>query len=311
VLRFFSKGIVTTSINNQKYLQTKGFASFNKSRGYDDDLDLFKKTALMNRTEFFVALWNQYIQVTPQADSIHALFNERGEDVINDHVAFRTFDIKGFDLDRATELLATIGYEAFDSYMFPDKHLRAKAYRVPDDSNAPKIFFSELIRSELGEEAQAIINKVTRGLEGELTLSDLTGRYPFHKPTFDEYQSLANASEYAGWLSTMGYQANHFTVNVNALQTLESVEEVIELLLEHQYQLNEVGGRIKGTPADLLVQASTIADQMTFEFSDGAVSDIPSCFYEFAHRFNESNGQLFQGFVPNNANAIFESTDRR
>jgi hypothetical protein len=269
------------------------------------------KIKLMNRTEFFTALWNQYIQVTPQAHRIQALFKARGEDVINDHVAFRTFDIKGFDLERASELLATIGYEPFDSYTFPDKHLRAKAYRVPNDSSAPKIFFSELIRAELGEEAQTIINELTRGVEGELTLTDLTGRYPFHKPTFDQYQSLANTSEYAGWLSTMGYQANHFTVNVNALQTLESVEEVIELLLEHQYQLNEVGGRIKGTPADLLVQASTIADQKTFEFSDGAVSAIPSCFYEFAHRFNDSNGQLFQGFVPNNANAIFESTDRR
>jgi hypothetical protein len=265
----------------------------------------------MNRTEFFTALWNQYIQVTSQAHRIQALFKARGEDVINDHVAFRTFDVKGFDLDRATELLATLGYEAFDSYTFPDKHLRAKAYRVPNDSSAPKIFFSELIRAELGEEAQTIINELTRGVEGELTLTDLTGRYPFHKPTFDQYQSLANTSEYAGWLTTMGYQANHFTVSVNALQTLESVEEVIELLLEHQYQLNQVGGRVKGTPADLLVQASTIADQMTFEFSDGTVSDIPSCFYEFAHRFNESNGQLFQGFVPNNANAIFESTDRR
>jgi hypothetical protein len=292
-------------------LTTKGFAFLSKSRGCDDDLDLFKKTAPMNRTEFFIALWDQYIQVTPQAHSIHALFNERGEDVVNDHVAFRTFDVKGFDLDRATELLATLGYETFDSYTFPDKHLRAKAFWVPDDSSAPKIFFSELIRAELDEEAQTIINELTRGLEGELTLFDLTGCYPFHKPTLDQYQNLANTSEYAGWLSTMGYQANHFTVNVNALQTLESVEEVIELLLEHQYQLNEVGGRIKGTPADLLVQASTIADQKTFEFSDGAVSAIPSCFYEFAHRFNDSNGQLFQGFVPNNANAIFESTDRR
>ena len=277
----------------------------------DVDKNTPKKIELMNRTEFFTALWNQYIQVTPQAHSIQALFNARGENVINDHVAFRTFDIKGFDLDRASELLATIGYEPFDAYAFPDKHLLAKAYRVPNDSSAPKIFFSELIRAELGEEAQTIINELTRGVEGELTLTDLTGRYPFHKPTFDQYQSLANTSEYAGWLSTMGYQANHFTVNVNALQTLESVEEVIELLLEHQYQLNEVGGRIKGTPADLLVQASTIADQKTFEFSDGAVSAIPSCFYEFAHRFNDSNGQLFQGFVPNNANAIFESTDRR
>lgn len=270
-----------------------------------------KKITLMNRTEFFAELWSQYIQVTPQAHSIQALFNARGEHVINDHVAFRTFDIDGFDLDRATELLDAIGYEVFDNYTFPDKHLRANAYRVPDDSNAPKIFFSELIRSELAGEAQAIICEVTRGLEGELTLSDLTGRYPFHKPTFDQYQALANVSEYAGWLSTMGFQANHFTVNVNALQTLGSVEKVIELLLEHQYQLNEVGGRIKGTPTDLLVQASTIADQIAFKFSDGIASVIPSCFYEFAYRLADSNGKLFQGFIPNNANAIFESTDRR
>ena len=95
----------------------------------------------MDHTEFFAKLWSQYIQVTPQAHSIQALFNARGEDVINDHVAFRTFDIEGFDLDRASGLLATIGYEAFDYYV-SSKHLRAKAYRVPDDSKAPKIFFA-------------------------------------------------------------------------------------------------------------------------------------------------------------------------
>lgn len=265
----------------------------------------------MNRTDFFTELWSQYIQITPQAHSIQALFKARGEHVINDHIAFRTFDIEGFDLDRGTELLAAIGYEAFENYTFPDKHLRATAYRVSGDSSAPKIFFSELIRSELNREAKAVICEVTRGLEGKLTLPDLTGCYPFHKPTLEQYQTLADASEYAGWLSTMGYQANHFAVNVNTLQTLGSVEEVIDLCLEHQYQLNEIGGRIKGTPADLLIQASTIADQISFEFSDGVVSNIPSCFYEFAYRLADSNGELFQGFVPNNANAIFESTDRR
>ena len=91
-------------------------------------------------------------------------------------------------------------------------------------------------------------------------------------------------------------------------RTLGSIEEVVELLLENQYTLNEVGGRIKGTPADLLIQASTIADQISFEFSDAIVSDV-ELFYEFAFRLPNSHGALFQGFVPNNANAIFESTD--
>ena len=265
----------------------------------------------MNRTDFFAELWHQYVDVTPQAKSIQALFTSYGENVTNDHVAFRTFDIKGFDLNRASVLLATIGYEAFDHYTFPDKHLRAKAYRVPGDSRAPKIFFSELIRAELSYEAQSIINEITKDLKGTLALSDLTGDYPFYNPTLDQYKILANASEYAGWLSTMGYQANHFTVNVNALRTLGSIQEVVELLLENQYNLNEVGGRIKGTPADLLIQASTIADQISFEFSDAIISNVPSCFYEFAFRLPDSHGELFQGFVPNNANAIFESTDRR
>ena len=85
----------------------------------------------MNRTDFFAEIWNQYIQVTPQAKRIQVLFHARGEHVVNDHVAFRTFDIEGFDLDRATELLAAIGYESFDHYTFPDKHLRAGQHAPP------------------------------------------------------------------------------------------------------------------------------------------------------------------------------------
>ena len=64
-------------------------------------------------------------------------------------------------------------------------------------------------------------------------------------------------------------------------------------------------------PEDLLVQASTLADSVSFTFADGQQQAVPSCFYEFAHRFADRSGELFQGFVPNNANTIFESTDRR
>ena len=265
----------------------------------------------MDRDAFFTSLWNQYIRVTPQANDIQTLLISRGERVVNDHVAFRTLDIEGYDLATVSNILASIGYKAFDSYTFPDKMLRANAYSVPGDSRAPKIFFSELIRSELDDESRSIIDEIIAPLEGELTLADLTGSYPFAKPTAGQYKKLADISEYAGWLSTMGYQANHFTVSVNSLRTLGSIEEVIDLLIEQNYRLNKVGGYIKGTQKDLLVQASTLADRIHFEFSDGLASDVPSCFYEFAHRFNDSDGQLFQGFVPNNANAIFESTDRQ
>ena len=233
--------------------------------------------------------------MTPQATDIQTLLVTRGECVVNDHVAFRTFDVKGYDLATVSNILASIGYKAFDSYTFPDKMLRANAYIVPGDSRAPKIFFSELIRSELDDESRSIIDEIIAPLEGELTLADLTGSYPFAKPTAGQYKKLADISEYAGWLSTMGYQANHFTVSVNSLRTLGSIEEVIELLIEQNYHLNEVGGYIKGTQKDLLVQASTLADRIHFEFSDGLVSDVPSCFYELRTDLMTQTDNSFRG----------------
>ena len=208
----------------------------------------------MNRDKFFDLLWKQYISVTPKAMGIQALLRRHGEEVINDHVAFRTFDIQGFGLETVTELLAEIGYERFDSYMFPDKHLRAHAYLVPSDHDAPKIFFSELMRAKLDSDSQAIIEEITSPLTGELTLKNLAGAYLFKRPTLKQYSKLSDTSEYAGWLSTMGYQANHFTVNVNRLRTLDSIHEVIDLMLANHFPLNDVGGVIKGTPSDLLVQ---------------------------------------------------------
>ena len=196
----------------------------------------------MNRDEFFDSLWKQYISVTPQARGIQALLRRRGEEIINDHVAFRTFDIQGFSLETVTGLVAEIGYERFDSYVFPEKHLRAQVYRVPNDHDAPKIFVSELVRAELDSDSQAIIEEITSPLTGELTLKNLAGAYLFKRPTLDQYSRLSDASEYAGWLSTMGYQANHFTVNVNRLRSLDSIDEVIDLLVTNQYRLNHVGG---------------------------------------------------------------------
>ncbi|MDA8665817.1 DUF1338 domain-containing protein [Litoricolaceae bacterium] len=265
----------------------------------------------MHRSEFFELLWKQYTQVTPQAQKIQSLLQSRGEIVTNDHVAFRTFNIDGYDLQAITPLLESLGYQVFDSYQFPDKHLRALAFIVPDDPTAPRVFFSELLCEAFGAEIQSIIQDLTSPLDDSLSLHELLGSYPFKTPTLQQYSTLADASEYAGWLSTMGYQANHFTVDINALNTLHSIDDVIHLLEAHHYPLNAVGGIKKGLPEDLLVQASTLADSVTFTFADGQQQAVPSCFYEFAHRFADRSGELFQGFVPNNANTIFESTDRR
>ena len=38
-------------------------------------------------------LWDDYAALNQQAHAIHALLEKKGEKVVNDHIAFRTYDL--------------------------------------------------------------------------------------------------------------------------------------------------------------------------------------------------------------------------
>jgi hypothetical protein len=44
------------------------------------------------------------------------------------------------------------------------------------------------------------------------------------------------------------------------------------------------------------------------EFQDG-MFEIPGCYYEFARRYTDKEGNLFSGFIAKSADKIFESTN--
>jgi len=67
---------------------------------------------------------------------------------------------------------------------------------------------------------------------------------------------------------------------------------------------------VKGTPEKLLEQSSTLADRVEVMFQEGKFT-VPSCYYEFAKRYEGADGKLFSGFVAGSADKIFESTDFR
>ncbi len=68
--------------------------------------------------------------------------------------------------------------------------------------------------------------------------------------------------------------------------------------------VNRVGRHVVGdAPA-------TGADQVDVEFNEG-VYRVPSCYYEFAKRYNDSKGKLFSGFIAGSADKIFESISTR
>lgn len=266
----------------------------------------------MTLDQFFAKLWDDYTAMTPQAQRIHDAFVAAGETIINDHVAFRTYDRGPITLADLEPQLLALGYTRFEPYEFEAKKLRAYGY-LPPSEEQPRVFLSELKCDELSEDAQRIIDGLVAQIDaGGVSSPEVmwAGRL-WEAPSFEDYQTLMAESEYAAWLSIIGLRANHFTISVNHFRTYDSVEKVLAKIESLGLGINESGGRIKGSPEVLLEQGSTLADRAEFTFAGGQVEKIPTCYYEFAKRYNDADGRLYQGFVAASADKIFESTDIR
>ncbi|MGB1198986.1 MAG: DUF1338 domain-containing protein [Thalassotalea sp.] len=258
-------------------------------------------------TELFNNIWNNYLEVTPSAKKIHQLLGS-GNDVINDHVAYRTFNIDKVNLDKLAQHLLALGYTECGEYHFEAKKLYAKHFEH-SDSTMPKVFISELLVEEFSQAAQQIIHKIVDSIDDAI-ISQQSFLYSGKtwELSYADYQILLKESEYAAWLSAWGYRANHFTVSINHLAQYESIDAVNGVVKAGGFTLNATGGEIKGDELVKLEQSSTLADKALVQFSDQAV-EIPSCFYEFAKRYPLECGQLYTGFVAASADKIFESTN--
>jgi len=260
--------------------------------------------------QLFDNLWNQYIQINSQADKIQKLLQQRGEIVVNDHIALRTFNTPKLGMLKIAQIFLDKGYEIVGEYDFAAKKLNAIHLEHSVDINHPKVFISELRVEDFPANIQKIIAKI----DGQINENDVTkelfvasGRT--WNLTFEEYIELLRESEYAAWTAVFGYRANHFTVSLNHLTTFFDLYEFNDYLLESDFTLNETGGLVKGTPDEYLEQSSTMAASVTVEF-DNSIHVVPGCFYEFAKRYPLlETGRLYQGFIAASADKIFESTN--
>lgn len=262
----------------------------------------------MNTDEFFVDLWQDYIQITPQAKEIKREFESLGEKVVNDHVAFRTFADSPIQLDYLEPLILALGYQRQESYFFKAKKLRAHSF-IHTEPELPKIFCSELLTDQLSPVAQRIISNYTQQISKQPQSPSVfwSGRH-WEMPSWEDYSELIKETEYGAWLLAIGIRVNHFTISVNHLQGFHTLQEVLDKVKNTGFAVNTVGGEIKGCPEMLLEQGATIADRKTFMFAEGETHQIPTCFYEFALRYEDQHGEIYQGFVEANADKIFEST---
>lgn len=264
----------------------------------------------MNKTKLLSKLWEQYAEITPSATKIHDLLEKQGEEIKNDHIAIRTFNDSRVNINVLEKLFLELGYEEKGEYVFESKKLFAKHYEHVADKNAPRIFISELELEKCSQKLQETVKSILDNCDQstfnnpELVISGSV----WEANSQETYQQLLEESEYAAWMYIYGFRANHFTINVNALKGFDTLQDLNAFLEDSGWKLNASGGKIKGTPEQLLEQSSTLADLHTVNFKEGSL-EIPSCYYEFALRYPMSNGELYQGFIASSADKIFESTD--
>lgn len=266
----------------------------------------------MDIKEFFDRLWADYVAMTPQAARIKSAFEERGERVVNDHVAFRTLALEPIRLKALEPHLLAVGYTPYEPYDFKDKKLSAYGY-LPPEPEMPRVFVSELRVNELSPASAKILEGLAAQVDPKRVEDPSVmwaGRL-WDPISWDDYQTLQAESEYAAWVASIGIRPNHFTIGVNYLEKCDSVEDVLQVVEGLGYRVNDSGGRVKGGAEVLLEQGSTMADRMPIEFAGGDTHEVPTCYYEFAKRWPTETGELYPGFVAASADKIFESTDAK
>jgi hypothetical protein len=243
---------------------------------------------------------------------------EKGSDIENDHIAFRTLGAPHLGIQSLEKIFLHFGYVKRDFYFFAEKKLNAWWY-APPMAGLPRVFISELRVEDLSPEAQSIIYSYTDRVAADpvdaIDLSDsaMVDRYLHSSswaiPKLSDYEILALESEYAAWAIYNRYYLNHFTMSVHNLKKgYNTLEEFNGFLERNGVKLNDSGGKVKRSPDGFLLQSSTVAEMVKGIFAGGEEKMIPGSYVEFAERREIRPGQRREGFEAANADKIFEST---
>ena len=279
-------------------------------------------------------LMSRYQERLPDVNKITQALIEKGliktiSDIENDHIAFRTIGVPHLGIQSLEKIFLFHGYSPQDDFYFEHKKLNARWY-APPEKHLPRIFISELRVDDFTEDIQATIRSFTKEVKSdpvdELDLNNATQVDHFlhaslwRIPSWKEYKTLAEVSEYASWTIYNKYYLNHFTISVHNLpHPYNTLEKFNELLLSIGIHLNSAGGVIKTSKDGLLKQSSSISQMIDAPFSNGETHQIAGSYVEFAERkilpafahLDESKIERTHrrdGFETANADKIFEST---
>jgi hypothetical protein len=269
-------------------------------------------------------LMRRYRERVPDVEHIITEMVNKGvidkqEDIINDHIAFRTLGVGQLGIQSLEKVFLAYGYTKRDRFYFPQKQVDANWFSPPEDiPNLPRVFISECRVSAFTQETQDIIRKYSKHITSDpvdgldlmngKAVDEFLHTQLWTQPTWEDYSTVSKESEYVSWILNNRYYLNHFTVSIHELNDgHDNIETYNNFLESIGIKLNDAGGKIKRSADGKLLQSSSVSNQINVEFNceDGAKKEhlVPGSYVEFAQRIDGRDG-----FDQDSANKIFEST---
>lgn len=304
-----------------------------------------KVTAKEITKALLTRLWVMYLDRVSYAREYQRLVIERGGSVVNDHIAFRTFNTHTGEqpegIRAIKHIISCLEYVPVEKYNFRKKKLNAVHFEHPDPM-FPKLFVSQLEVEELPEWAQQIIKNTVKEtpyllsdesisllatlkekgelprVAGEMLVNDLAQyfRRPWNVPQKDDVLKVNDVSQYAAWVLLHGNAVNHFTAFVNYQNVSEwpDLESTCKGLADAGIPMKET---LEGEKGSKLQQSATLAVKEEVEVKgDDGIEKMPwtYAYYELAERglvIENGEEKLFSGFLGEQARHLFDMTRTR
>lgn len=290
----------------------------------------------------FRKLWEAYVERVDYAREYQRLVLEKGGQVRNDHIAFRTIRVDSYEYPFGIfgigRIFETLGYRPQNEYLFEDKHLHAVHYEHPCE-DLPLIFISELLVDELPEDIQSIIkNRVESSSKDRVNprlFDDTFDRLahqdeivdnlfnffnkqprPWGLPSAEEIFAVDNVSQYGAWTLIHGNSVNHFTAYVNkqGVEEWPDIEATVAGLIEGGVPMRpeiegDPGSKLRQTATQPVIEKTFLGENTT---ARGVVAvDWPYAYYEIAERgLDDLGDKQFRGFLGPQATQLFEMTKK-
>ena len=291
--------------------------------------------------ELWQRLWLDYREQVCYARAYQEMMESSGGTFANDHIAFRSLRLTvdtpegkiNLGIAYLDEIVTRLGYRPVNVYEFPEQHLFAQHYAVPDDSTLPKLFISELKVDELPAAVVSAIRQtvgwqsgydlslwsrlsIFEKLESQEIVSLMQPRFQriWGPPYLSTLEAVNQVSQYGAWVLLHGYRVNHFTAYVNRQNSMAYPN--LDLTIQGLKQLGvPMKSTIEGSDETGLRQTATQPVLESVTVIDDAMDcpmqiQWPYAYFELAQRYplGADSTEVFEGFLSPQAAHLFAMT---